>query len=174
MKRPFTIVAIGVFAVALLFTFLQFLFAPSHVERCELKTLQVLPSTNGSVQVVLLLTNGASTSLNVIDDSFGRPFIAYETGGGMRYGITPLANNLTLYLAPGKCLTNTCTLSSAPKKFRLSCELRDTRAEMRNGIVSLFMPKSAAGRFLKKTDIPPTTTEWIEWNTVTNPTIGKP
>jgi hypothetical protein len=179
VKRNITIVVIiAVMFAALLEFLLAWLFSPHHVERFELRVLQVMPRTNGSVQVLVLLTNGASVNLNVVDDSAGRPFMAYETGVGFRYGITPLANLLTINLAPGKCLTNTVTLTNAPAKFRLSCELRDLGAEFRIGSMKFIMPKEMARRFfesrIKEWDLPPPATQWIEVKTVTNKTSGLP
>ena len=178
MKRPFTIVVLVIFIGALSLSLLEWLFAPHHGEKFELKMLQITPSTNGSVQVMLLLTNGASVSLNVVDDSFGHPFMAYEAEDGTRCGITTLANMLSINLAPGKCLTNTVTLNNAPPKFRLFCQIRDLRAEMRICSVYLFMPKSTAQRFVqarrRQMKVPPPTTEWIELKTFTNQTTRTP
>jgi len=168
----------AVFLAALLAFMLISLFAPHHVERFELRVLQVKPSTNGSVQVLVVLTNGASVKLNVVDDSAGRPFMAYEAGGGMRYGMTTLSNLLTINLAPGKCLTNTVTLTNAPEKFRLLCDVRDLGAEFWIWSPGLIMPKGMAQRHVesrrKQWDLPSPATQWIEVKPVTNQTSGPP
>ena len=100
--------------------------------------------------------------------------MAYEPGDGLRYGITTLANMLAINLAPGKCLTNTVTLTNAPPKFRLFCEIRDLGAERRIWSVNFFMPNSKAQHFIelrrKEWDIAAPTTEWIELKSFTNQT----
>src|SRR5258706_206551 len=100
--------------------------------------------TNGAVLISLVLSNGTSRSLNIVDDASGDPFVVLDAGtrgnvpGTIGLGLGVLVNTLKLNLAPGASLMKSVTLTNPPPRFRLLVEVRDLATERRRGIMQLF------------------------------------
>ncbi len=100
--------------------------------------------TNGAMLISIILSNGTSRSLNIVDDGAGSPFVVLDAGpagnapGTIGFGLRVLANTLKLNLAPGTALTDTVQVTNAPARFRLLVEARDLSSEQRRAVVELL------------------------------------
>jgi hypothetical protein len=100
--------------------------------------------TNGAMLISLVLSNGTSRSLNIVDESTGGPFVVLDAGtqsnmpGTIGFGLGKLVNTLKLNLAPGASLTKTVTLTNPPPRFRLLVEVRDLATERSRAVIGLF------------------------------------
>ena len=100
--------------------------------------------TNGAVLISLVLSNGTSRSLNIVDDASGDPFVVLDAGTGgnlpgtIGLGLGVLVNTLKLNLVPGASLMKSVILTNPPPRFRLLVEVRDLATERRRGIMRLF------------------------------------
>src|SRR5689334_15054311 len=121
------------FALAgcLVFLLLLFLLSPKPKPRkLDLRIVGQPQVTNGAMLISLILSNGTSRSLNIVDESSGGPFVVLDAGtqsnmpGTIGFGLGNLVNTLKLNLAPGASLTKTVTLTNPPPRFRLLVEVR--------------------------------------------------
>lgn len=95
--------------------------------------------SNGVLVMSVVLSNGATHSLNIVDDAAGNPLFALDAGtnyypaGSPVHGtwLADIGNTMILNLAPGASLTNTVSVTSPPPRFRFRAEVRDFDAERR-------------------------------------------
>ena len=112
--------------------------------------------TNGAMLISLILSNGTSRSLNIVDESSGGPLVVLDAGtqgntpGTIGLGLGNLVNTLKLNLAPGASLTKTVTLTNPPPRFRLLVEVRDPPTEPIKGLGLLFKSFAAMAKLRKQ------------------------
>jgi hypothetical protein len=100
--------------------------------------------TNGALRISLILSNGTTRSLNIVDDASGGPFVVLDVGpqsnmpGTIGLGLGTLVNTLKLNLAPGATLMKTVTVTNPPPRFRLLVEVRDLARERSRVLVGVF------------------------------------
>ncbi len=120
----------AVFTIGALVLVILFLLSPkSEAGKVELRLAGVQQATNGTLLVRVVLTNGASRTLNVMDDALGDPAYVLDTGSKSGKWLTPMVNHLKINLMPGGSLTNTLLITNAPPRFRLKVVIRDLVAE---------------------------------------------
>ena len=136
--------------------------------------------TNGAMLFTLVLSNGTSRTLNIIDDTAGKPLFVLDDGNPARstigVGLSQMANTLKINLSPGKALTNEVMLTNPPPRFRFLIEARDLEAE-RRGAIKALIHIVASRVTLRKPTVYRTTTmtlptsAWIDANVIltTNP-----
>jgi hypothetical protein len=101
--------------------------------------------------VSIVLSNGSSGSLNVVDDTAGNPFLTLTTNyydGRLVSG--PAANTLKLNLAPGASLTNNVWITNPPPRFQLRTLVRDFDAERRAMYVRLARSLAVKAKLLRE------------------------
>lgn len=97
--------------------------------------------TNGAMLINIIVSNGTSTKLNIIDDTIGNPFMVLDAGaksnmpGTIGFGLSSLANSLKLNLTPGATLTNIVRLTNPPSQFRILVEAQDLDWERRRAFM---------------------------------------
>jgi hypothetical protein len=145
---------------------------PYYLSRFHVLVLAVRPGTNGSAQVDVLITNGTSVPLNVIDDASGKTAFFLETETGTSSAVTPRMNLGTINLAPGTSLTNCVVLTNPPARFRLVCTLRNLEAERKVWGAHRFLPKTLAARLVelrrREWDLPFQYSKWVDFQAATN------
>src|SRR3974390_2386810 len=100
--------------------------------------------TNGVMVVSIVLSNGTSRSLNIIEDTDGNPFVVLDAGAGSNapgtigFGLGILTNALKLNLAPGAALPHAVRLTNPPPRFRLLVEARDLGSESGRALMALL------------------------------------
>lgn len=100
--------------------------------------------TNGAMLISIVLSNGTSRTLNIVDDGIGHPFVVLDAGtasnrpGTIGFGLGVLANTLKLNLAAGAALTNAIRLTNPPPRFRLLVEARDLSSEGPRALMELL------------------------------------
>jgi hypothetical protein len=113
--------------------------------------------TNGAMLISLILSNGTSRALNIMDDAAGDPFLVLDAGTGSNtpgtigLGLGVLANTLKINLGPGAALTNTVRLTNPPPRFRLLVEVRDLAAERHRAVTELLRYLAVKARLAKET-----------------------
>ena len=111
--------------------------------------------TSGAMLFTLVLSNGTSRTLNIVDDTAGKPFFVLDDGspapGTIGVGLSTLANMLKINLAPGQALTNGVMLTNPPPRFRFRVEVRDLASERRAGVKTLFHIVASKVTFRKPT-----------------------
>ncbi len=138
----------GLILVLLGFVALLFLTAPSEGE-VKAQVGSIRQYSNGVVVVTVFLTNGMHRAMHVVDDVDGKPHFALQCMGSPgsrsviwlnngRYFINPGTNTLSLgdsanqnsiRLISGQCLTNIVVLTNPPPRFRLMVSVRDMEKE---------------------------------------------
>jgi len=101
-------------------------------------------ATNGTITVTVVLTNGTSDVLNVVDAVDGNPAMILDWGADKRWANRP-RNQLKIFLNANTSITNTLALTNAPSRFRMRGVLRDLAAERRSFYVFralFFLPKT--------------------------------
>lgn len=104
----------------------------------------------------LLLSNGTSRSMNIVDDATGKPFWVLDAGansnlpGTVGFGLGALANTLKLNLAPGAALTQALRLTNPPPRFRVLVEVRDLARERQRAIPELLEFLAVKARLRKR------------------------
>ena len=99
--------------------------------------------TNGAMFISIVLSNGTSRSLNIVDDATGNPFVVLDAGVGSNMpgtigtGLGAMVNSLKLNLAPGATLTKAVTVTNPPSRFRLLVEVRDLARERQWAVMAL-------------------------------------
>jgi hypothetical protein len=129
-------------------------------------------TTNGAMLISLILSNGTSRSLNIVDEASGGPFVVLDAGpqgnmpGTIGFGLGNLVNTLKLNLAPGASLTRTVTLTNPPPRFRLLVEVRDLARERSRAVIGLFRWLAVKAKLRKQLtqddDILLPASPWIE------------
>lgn len=163
--------------------FLILLLWPARPEAngAELRIAGQPQMSNGAMLLSIVLSNGTSRTLNIVDDGAGKPFVALEPGTGTNptgvvfgVGLTALSNTLKLNLASGAALTNNLRLTNTPPRFRLFVEVRDLGAERRNAILELlrYLTKSRTLPF--QNSVPIVRSPWIENASISNSTQNTP
>jgi len=123
------------------------LLLPTNPQKPKPQTLDLYIAsqpqiTNGAVLISLVLSNGTSSSLNIVDDASGGPFVVLDDGTGrfgrIGIGLGILVNTLKLNLAPGASLMKSVTLTNPPPRFRLLVEATDLAKQLRTGILRWF------------------------------------
>lgn len=136
-------------------------------------------TTNGTMFISIVLSNGSSRTLNIVDDGMGKPFMVLDADtrsnmpGTIGFGLGVLANTLKLNLAPGAFLTNTVQLTNPPTRFRLIVEVRDLSAERGRAPIELFdylLSKIMHRRPVSHYSTPLARSPWIVNGTVSNMT----
>jgi hypothetical protein len=129
----------------LVFLLLLFLLSPTPKQRkLDLRIVGQPQMTNGAMLISLILSNGTTRSLNIVDDASGGPFVVLDAGaqgnmpGTIGLGLGNLVNTLKLNLAPGASLAKTVTLTNTPPRFRLLVEVRDLARERSRMAIGLF------------------------------------
>ena len=126
--------------------------------------------TSNAMLITLVLSNGTSRSLNIVDDRAGGPFVVLDAGaegnhpGTIGFGLGALANSLKLNLAPGAALTNSVSVTNPLPRFRLLVEVRDLAWERRITPMELlrFLGRWAGLNLKSHNQIPPVASPWIE------------
>ncbi len=134
--------------------------------------------TNGVMLLSVVLSNGTSRTLNIVDDGAGNPFVVLDAGnsnvpGTIGTGLSVLANTLKLNLAPGAALTNAVRLTNPPPRFRLLVEVRDLASERRRALVDLLRFVAEKARLSKPAPHSPillANSPWIENGAVSSNT----
>ena len=144
-------------AGCLVFLLLLFLLSPKPKPRkLDLRIVGQPQMTNGAMLISLILSNGTSRSLNIVDESSGGPLVVLDAGtqgnmpGTIGFGLGNLVNTLKLNLAPGASLTKTVTLTNPPPRFRLLVEVRDPPTEPIKGLGLLFKSFAAMAKLRKQ------------------------
>jgi|SRR5579862_583640 len=159
-RRKLLWLAVAAFAICLL---LVRLLSPGtqQPQPPDLRILGQPQMTNGVMLISIVLSNGTSSRLNIVDDRIGNPFMVLDAGrsnlpGTIGWGLGNLANSLKLNLPRGAVLTNTVRLTNPPPRFRLLVETRDLAWERRGVPMELL-------RFLaaKATRNPPKSPDYI-------------
>jgi hypothetical protein len=134
--------------------------------------------TNGAVLISLVLSNGTSSSLNIVDEASGDPFVVLDDGtgrfGAIGIGLGVLVNTWKLNLAPGASLTKSVTLTNPPPRFRLIVEVQDFAKQRRIWILREFeilAVKLKLRKHLTPLEDPTTlpATPWIEDGKISTP-----
>ena len=135
--------------------------------KVDLRLAGVRQSTNGAWLITVVLSNGTSRTLNVVDDADGNPAFILDSGGEYGMWLTCVVNQLRINLIPGGSLTNTVLVTNAPPRFRLKVPLRDLAAERRDwtGRAIRFLPSRWADNWMKQREKPQPTTAWIQTTT---------
>lgn len=164
--------------------FLVLLLRPARPEAAPELSIAGKPQmTNGALLISVVLSNGTSRSLNIVDDGLGHPFVGLDAGarsnmpGTIGFGLNALSNTLKLNLASGAALTNTVRLTNPPPRFRLFFEVRDLTLERRRvpgelmrylvAVMSRRQPPSENSILLPHTP-------WIQNGTISNSTQNAP
>jgi hypothetical protein len=136
--------------------------------------------TNGAMSITLVLSNGTSRRLNIVDDTAGKPFFVLDDGTGgpgkstIGMGLSTMANMLKVNLDRGDTLTNAIMLTNPPPRFRLLVEARDLALERREAVPRLFWIIAVKTKLRRSTPyhskamlLP--TTDWIDTATISTP-----
>ncbi len=122
----------------------------------DLRIVSGPQTSNGTMLIGLVLSNGTSRSLNIVDDATGKPFWVLDAGansnmpGTVGFGLGTLANTLKLNLAPGAALTQAVRLTNPPPRFRLLVEVRDLARERQRAIPELLSFLAEKARLRKR------------------------
>jgi hypothetical protein len=163
-------------AGCLVFSGALFFAWPRGVPRfLDIQVTALHQASSGALCLSVVLSNGTLRTLNVVDDSTGKPaFILDERGGPRGHDhnvgtvLTDMANKLTINLASGVCLTNTVWVTNPPPRFRLRVELRDLAAEGRYSPLYRLMGRRLGEMVLewrwrmKSPDVFVPASRWIE------------
>ena len=137
---------------------------PRSTGKMDLRLAGVRQSTNGAWLITVVLTNGTSRTLNVVDDADGNPAFVLDSGGEYGMWLTRMVNQLRINLTPGASLTNTVLVTNAPPRFRLKVPLRDLAAERGDWVGRAI--RSLPDRWVEKLKAqrgePEPATPWIE------------
>lgn len=126
---------------------------PSQVPvTLDLRLAGLRQVTNGVFLVSIVLSNGTSRTLNVVDDTAGNPLFLLDAGtggaspGNGTYGswLGEMANRMRVNLAPGASLANSVWVTNPPPRFRLRVNVRDLAAESRGLPIYRVVGKAAA------------------------------
>jgi hypothetical protein len=138
-RRKFVLLAI--IAAGCLVLVLRLLLITPETSTPDLRIAGKPQMINGAMLITLVLSNGTSRNLNIIDDGMGKPFMVLNADtnmpGTIGWGLGVLANTLRLNLAPGDALTNTVRLVDPPPRFQLMVEVRDFGAERRRAPIEI-------------------------------------
>lgn len=154
-------------ACCLMAVLLAWLFWPATDQGSfVVSTLRAYRLSNGVVQVSLLLSNGTTRTLNVVDDVAGNPALILAVPGQTMW-LAPLGNQVKIFLGPTSNLVTTAWITNAPLRFRLQLSLRDLDAERRVfGPAYLCLPHGWAAKVVewRRKDWHPENpvTSWIE------------
>lgn len=102
--------------------------------------------SNGATLISIVLSNGTSRTLNIVDDGLGNPFVLLQVDTGSNppgivgTALTAVSNTLKLNLAPRAALTNAFAfrLTNSPPRFRFVIQARDLGAEYRRALMDLL------------------------------------
>jgi hypothetical protein len=163
------IVGMGVLVLAILW---QATRHPTDLDAFHVRVVAVHRLADGSALLDVVITNGTSAALNIVDDSSGKPAFVLETSAGKRSMVTSMVNSLAVNLAPGVSLTNSVLLTNAPFRFRLYCIIRDLNAETGVWGFTSGWPKFLGARWVEsqrhRWDLPFQYTDWVDLGAVTN------
>ena len=156
------VVILGLLSLALLLLWLRPMSGT-----VDLRLTEIRQSTNSALLVTVVLTNGTSRILNVVDDADGNPAFILDTGRDSDTWLTRMVNQLKINLIPGGSLTNTVLITNAPSRLRLKVPLRDFAAERRDwtGAVLRLRPRRLAEQLGWQRDELLPTSAWIEITT---------
>jgi len=156
MTRTFLRRSLFIAAGTGLLLYIWFAWCLAHEPQPAPRTIDLLilgrpQLTNGAMLVSVVLSNGTSRSLNVVDDTAGNPFLGLVTTNYFAGYLVPdrdvsgpCANMMRINLAAGASLTNTVWITNPPPRFRLRTMVRDMHAEFSWGIRQI--PRSLAVR----------------------------
>jgi hypothetical protein len=178
--RRKTLFIAGISGCLLLLLLLFFVLWPAQVSgTLELRISDAPLLSNGVLVVNVVLSNGTAHSLNIVDDTAGKPLFILDAGsdyypaGSLGHGswLGPIGNTLKLNLAPGASLTSSVGVSNPPPRFRLRATTRDLAEEHRGFLARLAadaLPRSWSEKLPGRpgnsmsTDMLPTS-DWIEF-----------
>jgi hypothetical protein len=165
-------------AAGCLILFLALLFVwVLHVPRTiDVRVAGLSPISNGVLLVSVVLSNGTSRTLNLVDDTAGKPLFLLDVGtggsppGSGSYGVWlgDMANKLRVNLAPGASLTNGVWMTNPPPRFRLRVNVRDLAAEGRGFPAYHIVGKTLAMKLVQwrqrmhSPDVSLPASRWIE------------
>jgi hypothetical protein len=134
----FFFIAAGAAWLLLLFCFGWYLIheTPPAPQTLDVRIAGRPRLTNNAILVSIVLSNGTSGPLNIVDDTVGNPYLGLVTTNyfeGLlisdRVVSQPCANMLKLNLAPGATLLKSVWITNPPPRFRLRALVRDLTAE---------------------------------------------
>lgn len=158
----------------ILLLLLCFVLRPAQVSRAlEVRIADTPEFSNGVFVASVVLSNGTPQSLNIIDDTAGKPLFVLDAGvdyypaGSRAHGgwLAPAANTLKLNLPPGASLTNSVRVTNPPPRFRLKAITRDLAAEGRNWWVvpvARRLPQRWSEKLERRLEMPMPSSDWIE------------
>jgi hypothetical protein len=112
-------------------------------------------SSEGVLQITLVLSNGSPRACSVASDITGSPALVLEVPGRTRWLIHP-AQGSALSIGPTSNLATVAWVTNPPSRFRLNFSIRRAQAEQGVAMVRRFLPRWTRSDF----------TEWTRqvWN----------
>lgn len=157
MQRKLLWLAVAVVAGCLVLVLL--LLPPTSPPRPpDLRIIGQPQMSNGAILISIVLSNGNSGPLNIMDDVGSNAFVGFDNGSGACHQIKNIANSGKLNLAPGACLTNIVQLTNPPPQFQLLVVAHDFAWIRRRAPIEILKFWTA-----KATHTPPTPPNHILW-----------
>jgi hypothetical protein len=145
---------------------------PNYLRQFHVLVLAVHPGTNSSALLDVIITNGTSVPLAIVDDSAGNPAFLVRPASDAGWSGAKPPINIIRVIEAGASLTNSVVLTNPPARFRLACTLRNLDSERQIERVARFLPRSLAARYAefrrRDWDLPFQYSDWVDLPAATN------